>query len=125
MRDNQTMIDDLLTLGGNLFGNLLGARHEVKAQVKQRGEQLSQMLGLVSREEFDAAFAMLAKARLMQEELNDRLSVVEKRLNIATPVKKSTTVKTSPAASAAKSSRQNMKANLPSVKKDKYRGKRA
>ncbi len=108
MGDNQNVIDDLLTLGGNLFGNLLGARHEVKAQVQQHGEQLSRMLGLVTREEFDAAFAMLAKARILQDEIIGRIEVIEKQLKI----------------SPSRKTRSTVKANLPSVKKDKRGNKR-
>ena len=41
MRENQKLIDDVMTLGGNLLGNLLGARHEVRAQAGQRMESLA------------------------------------------------------------------------------------
>jgi BMFP domain-containing protein YqiC len=80
---NETLIDDVMTLGGNLLGNVLGARPEMKAQARQRVEQIARRLDLVTREEFDAAFAMLSKARAMQEDLNDRLVVIERRLKIA------------------------------------------
>jgi BMFP domain-containing protein YqiC len=79
---NETLIDDVMTLGGNLLGNVLGARGELKAQARQRLDTLARRLDLVSREEFDAAFAMLAKARLMQDELSERLSAIEARLKM-------------------------------------------
>lgn len=83
MRENQTLIEDLIALGGNVFGNLAGARHEMKAQAKERMGSLARHLDLVSREEFDAAFAMLAKARSMQEELAERLDRIETHLNLS------------------------------------------
>ncbi|HEU0118777.1 MAG TPA: accessory factor UbiK family protein [Alphaproteobacteria bacterium] len=83
MRKNQTLIEDMVSLGGAVLGNLAGARHEFRAQAKQHLGGLAQQLDLVSRAEFDAAFAMLAKARAMQEDLNDRLSEIEAHLNLS------------------------------------------
>src|SRR5271163_4044991 len=98
MPDNKKLIDDVMTLGGNVLGNLLGARHEWRAQAKQHLESVTSHLDLVSRTEFDAAFAMLAKARTMQEDLNDRLTAIENHLNL----------------SKAAKPKKAMKANLPS-----------
>jgi BMFP domain-containing protein YqiC len=109
MRENQTLIEDMVTLGGNILGNLLGARHELGAQAKQRMEGLARNLDLVSRHEFDAAFSMLSKARAMQEDLHERLMTIEAKLNLSSP-------KTAP---------QKTKINLPSVKKSTRRKKRA
>ena len=107
MRDEKKLMDDMLALGGNILGNLLAARHEVKAQVGQRAETLAQKLNLVSRTEFEAAFAMLAKARAMQEDLGGRLARIESHLNLTTS---KTKVKTATS-------------RLPSVKKETKRGK--
>ena len=90
----------MLTLGTGVLSNLAEARHELKAQARQRAGSVARGLDLVSRDEFDAAFAMLAKARLMQEELAKRLSRVETHLNLSSTKK---TVKTK-------------KSSLPSVK---------
>jgi BMFP domain-containing protein YqiC len=79
-QENQTLIGDMLKLSGNILGNLLGARHEMKAQAKQRMDSLARQLDLVGRREFDTAFAMLAKTRTMQEELAERLNVIEAKL---------------------------------------------
>jgi BMFP domain-containing protein YqiC len=94
MRENRTLIEDMITLSGNMLGNLLGARHEARAHMKERMNFLAKQLDLVSRNEFDAAFAMLAKAREMQEELNERLAVIEGKMNLSRTTK--TKAKTKP-----------------------------
>lgn len=111
MRNNQTLIEDMISLGGNVLGNLLGARHELKAQTKQRVESLTRQLDLVTRSEFDAAFAMLAKARAMQEDLHERLVAIEAQLNPTSARKAAKPVKSA-------------KTSLPSVKKSKRNSKR-
>lgn len=114
MPTNQTLLEDMVTLGGNIMGNLLGARHEMKSQTKQHLESILRRLNLVSREEFDAAFAMLSKARLMQEQINERLKAIESELKSSHFLR---------SASAPKKAGKT-KVNLPSVKKDKRQGKR-
>lgn len=109
MRENQTLIEDMVTLGGNILGNLMGTRHEMKAQAKQRMNAIVRQLDLVSRGEFDAAFAMLTKARNIQEELLERLAAIEAQLNL----------------SSRKKAKTATKLNLPSVKKGNRRKKRA
>lgn len=113
--DKKKLVDDLMTLGNAIVGNALGARHELKAQAKQKLDALTQQLDLVSRAEFDAAFAMLSKARLVQEDLSDRLETIEAHLNL------SSGKKTKPAAAKAK---KVMKVNLPSVKNSARKTKR-
>ncbi len=108
MKENRKLPEDLISLAGNILGNLLGARHEMKAQAKQRMDQLAKHLDLVSRGEFDAAFAMLAKARTMQEELNERLAAIEAKLNLSSTV----------------GIRSQAKRRLPSLRKSNQRKKR-
>jgi len=101
---NKTLIEDMLTLGGGVLNNIAEARHELKAQAKQRAESVARALDLVTREEFDAAFAMLAKARNMQEEIAARLSRIESHLNLAK------------GKTGGKKPVKTQKGNLPSVK---------
>jgi BMFP domain-containing protein YqiC len=106
---NKTFVEDMLTLGSGVLSNLSEARHELKAQAKQRAGSIARELDLVSRDEFDAAFAMLAKARNMQEDLADRLSLIEAHLNLSS------------AKAGAKKKVKDKKSNLPSVKTKKAR----
>ncbi|MDX2027079.1 MAG: accessory factor UbiK family protein [Alphaproteobacteria bacterium] len=108
MPKNQTFVDDMMALGGSVLGNLLGARHDMRAQARQRMESLTQILDLVSRSEFDAAFGMLAKARATQEDLLERLEAVEAKLNL----------------SSGKQGKKPKKQSLPSVKKGNRRTRR-
>ncbi len=78
---NNNFVEDMMTLGSGLLSNLVEARHEIKAQARQSAENVLRGLDLVSRDEFDAAFAMLAKARMVQEELAARLVRIESLLN--------------------------------------------
>ena len=111
MPKNKAHIEDILTLGSNILGNLLEARHEVRAQAKQRATSLLRHLDLVRREEFDAAFAMLSKARLMQDDFQERLKKIEDHLKLS---------KTD---SLSKAGLKAKKRRLLSVKKDKQRSK--
>ncbi len=72
-----------MTLGGNILGNILSARHDFKTNSKRRIDQITRRLDLVSRSEFDAAFGMLAKARVMQELLDERLVAIEAKIGVS------------------------------------------
>jgi BMFP domain-containing protein YqiC len=109
MSKSSPLIDDLLTLGGSLFGTLAEARHEFRAQAKTRAADLARLLDLVSREEFDATFAMLAKARAAQEDLQERFERIEAQLGLSRPPKK----------------KKAAQRPLPSVKHGKNRKRRA
>jgi len=100
---NKSLVEDMLSLGASALSNLAEARHEIKAQARQRAGSLAQHLELVTREEFDTAFAMLAKARKIQEDLAKRLSRIETHLNL----------------SSVKRTAKTKKLNLPSVKTKK------
>lgn len=102
---NKSFLEDMLTLSTGVLSNLAEARHELKAQAKHRAGAVVRNLDLVSREEFDAAFAMLAKARNAQEDLAARLTRIERHLNL----------------SSAKKSVKTKKTNLPSVKTKRNR----
>lgn len=105
---NQALIDDVMTLCRSLLGGVADARHELKAQVKEHAENVAKKLDLVGREEFDAAMAMLSKARAAEEDMRDRLNAVEAKLKM----------------SSASATPKSMKANLPSVKKGNRRARR-
>lgn len=108
MRDSQTLIDDLMTLGSGFLSQLAEARHELKAQAGDRFGKLAERLDLVTREEFDAAFAMLQKTRTVQDDILQRLDALEGRKS---------------AAPKATKKAKTAKRPLPSVKKTRNTGK--
>ena len=92
---DKPLLEDILMLGRDAVSSLIAARHELKTHAKQRVGGIMYKLDLVSREEFDAAFAMLAKARDMQEDLASRLSKIESHLKLSGNKKTVKTKKTS------------------------------
>jgi BMFP domain-containing protein YqiC len=98
-----SLFEDFFALACDAVYQLADVRHDLKAHAKSRIEDIARKLDLVERSEFDAAFAMLAKTRLMQEDLAKRISKIESILNLSSAKK---TVKTK-------------KANLPIVKTKK------
>lgn len=106
MSKNAPLFEDILSLGGSLLGNLVEARHQIKAQARGGVDTIARRLDLVSRDEFDAAFAMLQKARAAQDEIIDRLEIIEAAMGMKSSAK------------GGKASR----GSLPSVKQGKNRG---
>ena len=77
---NKSFVEDMVSLASGALTNLAESRHELKAQARTKAGAVARGLDLVTRDEFDAAFAMLAKARNAQEDLAARLSRIEARL---------------------------------------------
>jgi BMFP domain-containing protein YqiC len=80
MQTENPLLDDLARVATGALGALTGLRSEVEARVRDQLERVLARMDLVTREEFEAARAMAAKARLEQEGLLQRLDVIEARL---------------------------------------------
>jgi BMFP domain-containing protein YqiC len=64
-------------------------RKEMEGIISVQVEKFLQKLNLVTKEEFDTAQAMIAKARTEQEELKKRLEALEEQLvNLGKKAKK-------------------------------------
>lgn len=114
MRNNHNAIEDILNLGKIALEKFMDAGQQ------RYGERNAQNQGnhrTVSREEFDAAFAMLAKTRAIQEDLNERIKAIETKLNLSSPHKarKANHAKTKIA----------KKQNLPKVKHNEQKPRRS
>ena len=90
-----TLIEELLTLGEKALEHALRSRSGVKEHARHALNDLAQKMDLVTRDEFDAAIAMISKARTIQEEIKNRLDAIEKKLNLSSTSKKVTTKKQS------------------------------
>jgi BMFP domain-containing protein YqiC len=80
MQSSNRLLDDLAKVASGAASAVAGVREEVEGLVRQRVERLIADLDLVSRDEFDVAKAMAAKARAEQEKLEQRLQALEAAL---------------------------------------------
>jgi BMFP domain-containing protein YqiC len=79
------LFDDLSRLITDAAGLAEGARREVETVVKAQFERLLAGMDVVSREEFEAAKEMAAKARSENEALAVRIAALEAKLGGDTP----------------------------------------
>lgn len=94
-KTDRASLNDFLTLGETALSVLLGASKEIKSQLHDKRDSVVRSLDLVTREEFDAAFAMIKKMRQIQGDLDRRLTTLETKLTLSSPQK--TRAKKSPA----------------------------
>ena len=80
MQTDNPLLDDLARLATGAFGTLTGLRGEVEGRLRDQFQRILSRMDLVSREEFEAARAMAARARSEQEALQARLDRMEERL---------------------------------------------
>ena len=80
MQSQNRFFDDLARVAAGAAGALTGVRGEVEARLRDQLERVLAGMDLVSREEFEAAKAMAAKAREEQEILLRRVDMLERRL---------------------------------------------
>lgn len=88
-KSNPRFFAEMAKMATGAFGSFDDLRHQVKALVRERIEQVMAELELVSRSEFDRVEAMAQKARERQEELEKRLAALEKQLPAQKQQKKS------------------------------------
>ena len=82
MQSQSRFFDDLARVAAGAAGALSGVRGEIEARARDQLERVLAGMDLVSREEFEAARAMAAKARDEQERLLRRVEELESRLAI-------------------------------------------
>lgn len=80
MQSSNRLLDDLAKVASGAASAVAGMRDEIEGLVRQRVERLISDLDLVSRDEFDVAKAMAARAREEQEKLEQRVRALEAAL---------------------------------------------
>ncbi|GBR03839.1 MULTISPECIES: accessory factor UbiK family protein [Asaia] len=80
MADRPRFFDDLAGAAGGAFSALTGLREELHAVVRARIDEVLSSLDLVRRDELDVARELATRARMAQEDANDRLARIEERL---------------------------------------------
>lgn len=88
-KSNPRFFAEMAKMATGAFGSFDDLRHQVKTLVRERIEQVMDELDLVSRSEFDRVEAMAQKARERQEELEKRLTALEKQAPVRKQEKKS------------------------------------
>jgi BMFP domain-containing protein YqiC len=81
MQTKNPLLDDLAKLATGALGTLSGVRTEVESRVRDQLERVLSRMDLVTREEFEAAREMAAKARSEQEILLQRIAELAARLD--------------------------------------------
>lgn len=87
-KPDTTSLNDFLALGETALSVLLGASKEIKTHLGDKRDSIVRSLDLVTREEFDAAFAMIKKTRQIQGDLEKRISAIEKKMTLSSPQKR-------------------------------------
>ena len=77
---NNRFLDELAKLMTDAAGAAQGMRRDFETMMKAQGERILRDMDVVTREEFEAAKEMAAKAREENERLAARLAEVEKKL---------------------------------------------
>lgn len=87
-KDNFRLFEDLARMAIGAAGSMTDVREQIKKLVKERLETVMSDMDMVSRSEFDRVKAMAEKARLRQEELEERLDALEGKGRSAAKTKK-------------------------------------
>ncbi|MCX5618303.1 accessory factor UbiK family protein [Bombella sp. TMW 2.2543] len=74
-------LDDLTGLAGTAFSAASGLREEVHTLIHSQINEILFSLNLVRRDEFDAVQEMASRARLEQEQTEQRIKALEARLD--------------------------------------------
>lgn len=78
-KDNH-LFDDMARMAGSAMGSVFEASRDAQRFGKEQFEKMLSGLHFVPREEFEAAQAMIAKAREEQEKLAKRVEVLERHI---------------------------------------------
>ena len=80
MQTQSRILDDLARLATGAAGSVLGVRDEMRAQMRDRIEQMLAGWDLVSRDEFETIREVAVRAREAQETLEARVAALEAKL---------------------------------------------
>ena len=81
MQTRNKFFDDIAKVATSAAGTLTGMKGEIEHIVRHIVESFINSMNLVTREEFEVASAMIAKARENQEKLEKKVKVLESKIN--------------------------------------------
>ncbi len=97
MQSDNRILDDLARVLSGAMGATSGFRGDMESRLREPLERLAERMQLVTREEFELVREMAEKARQEQEDLADRVRVLEAELaelKAKAPKRRSTKTKT-------------------------------
>tara|TARA_B100000029_G_scaffold454915_1_gene481756 strand:- start:4 stop:309 length:306 start_codon:yes stop_codon:yes gene_type:complete len=83
MPTRSRVFDDAAKLAGGAVGALDGVRREMESLIRQQVERILSKFDLVTRDEFEAVKEMAARARSEQENISEKLKLLEASLRKA------------------------------------------
>ena len=99
MQTKNRLFDDIAKVANSAVSTFAGLKGEIENMVQHRIENLMADMNMISRDEFEAVKAMIAKARSEQERLETKFKELEKKLTKSlepTSQKKRTSTKNKP-----------------------------
>ena len=80
MSGRERILDDVARVAGGAVNVLSGLQKQIRDEIRTQIEDVAARLDLVPREDFEKLEAMLTKAREEQEQQNERIAALEKKL---------------------------------------------
>ena len=81
MQTRNRFFDDIAKVATSAAGTLTGMKGEIEHIVRHKVESFINSMNLVTREEFEVASAMIAKARENQKKKKKKVKVLESKIN--------------------------------------------
>ncbi len=82
MQKDSKFFDDIAKMATGAAGGMLEMKREIEAMVGMQLEKLLQKMNLATKEEYDTLQALLLKLRNENEDLKQRVSVLENSLKV-------------------------------------------
>lgn len=80
MAEKSSLFEDAQRVVSGAAGTVSGLRQQIRADLRERMEEMARRANLASREEVSDVEALAAHARDAQEQILERLDAIEKRL---------------------------------------------
>ena len=103
MQTENKFLDDLARVASGALSGVTGVKREVESRLKEQFARILAEMDVVSREEYEVARAMAAKARDEQMTMQDRLNRLEAQL-AALEARQATSERQAGAAAASRES---------------------
>ena len=80
MSGREKILDDVARVAGGAVNVLSGVQKQIRDEIRTQIEDVAARLDLVPRDDFEKLEVMIVKAREEQEQQNERIAALEKKL---------------------------------------------